>query len=131
MKLKITYWIATGLLSLVYIGGGIFYLTSPEMVQGMYAALGYPAYLILPLAIAKLAGAAAILSRVNVRLSDLAYAGMFFHLILAISAHINAADGGFVPALVALIALIVSFQLQNVARKDPSTSVVPMGAVAA
>ena len=128
MKLKITYWVATGLLSLVYIGSAIFYLTSIEMVQGMYAALGYPAYLVVPLAVAKLAGAAAILSRVSIRLSDLAYAGMFFHLLLAISAHINAGDGGFVPALVALIALGVSFQLQNAVRKTPSESVIPLGA---
>jgi hypothetical protein len=59
---------------------------------------------------------AAILSRVSVALSDLAYAGMFYHLLLAFSAHVNAGDGGFAPALIAVCLLIVSFFTQNAAR---------------
>ena len=65
----------------------------------------------------------AVLSRISVPLSDLAYAGMFFHLLLAISAHLNAGDGGFFPALVGLVLLLVSFFTQNQARKRPSPNV--------
>jgi hypothetical protein len=55
-----------------------------------------------------------------VPLSDLAYAGMFYHLLLAISAHLNAGDFGFPPATVMLICMIVSFFTQNAARKGVS-----------
>ena len=63
---------------------------------------------------------AAILSRMSVALSDLAYAGMFYHLLLALSAHINAGDGGFPPAAAGLCVLIVSFLTQNAGRAKKS-----------
>ena len=63
---------------------------------------------------------AAILSRVNLALSDLAYAGMLYHLLLALSAHINAGDGGYAPAIIGLGLLIVSFYTQNAARAKQS-----------
>lgn len=118
--IRIVYWGATGLLALIYLGGGVFYLTSVAAVAELYGTLGYPAYLIIPLALAKLAGAVAILVRRPVWLSDLAYAGMFFHLILAVSAHVAAADGGFLPATVALLLLLASFFTQNAVRTGDS-----------
>lgn len=117
---RIVYWGATGLLAFIYLGGGVFYLTSHATVAELYGTLGYPAHLVIPLAIAKLAGAAAILVRRPVWLSDLAYAGMFFHLLLALMAHIAANDGGFLPAIVALILLGVSFFTQNAVRRPAS-----------
>jgi len=127
MNIKWLYWIATVLLSLVYIGGGVFYLTSIPMVQGMFVQFGYPAYIVPILAVVKLFAAATILSRVSVALSDLAYAGMFFHLILAAGAHIGVGDPGFAPALVGLVLLVVSFLTQNAARRKQS----PYGSMAA
>jgi hypothetical protein len=83
--------------------------------------LGYPAYLVPVLIVVKLLGVAAILSRFRVALSDLAYAGMFFHLLLAFSAHLNAIDfGGAVPSVAGLLAVVVSFLTQNAARATPS-----------
>ncbi|MCR5860277.1 hypothetical protein [Mesorhizobium sp. J428] len=32
---RITYWIATGFVALVYLGGAIFYVTANDMVTGM------------------------------------------------------------------------------------------------
>lgn len=100
------------------------YLTKGEMVRQALGALGYPAYLVPILIAVKLLGVAAILSRISVRLSDLAYAGMFFHLLLALSAHLNAGDGGFAPAVVGLLALAASFWTQNAARvkKSPNAA---------
>ena len=120
MKLKLVYWISTGLVALMYLGSTAFYASSYAMVTEMYGGLGYPAYLVAVLIIAKPLGVAAILSLYSIALSDLAYAGMFFHLLLAASAHINAGDGGFVPAIVGLIALLVSFFTQNAVRKGVS-----------
>lgn len=120
MKMKIIYWASTGLLSLLYLGGAAFYLTQKGVVVDMLGGLGYPAYLVVLLPIVKILGPLAILVRKPVALSDLAYGGMFFHLLLAISAHINAGDGGFGPALVGLVLLLVSFFTQNAVRKSHS-----------
>ena len=69
---------------------------------------------------AKVLGAIATLVRRPVWLSDLAYAAMFFHLLLAVSAHVDVSDGGFTPALVGVVLLAVSFFAQNKAREAPS-----------
>lgn len=120
MKLKWIYWIATSLLALIYLAGGAYYLSDIAGVQRIFPTLGYPPYLVPILAVLKPLAAVTILWRFNVALSDLAYAGMFYHLLLAISAHLNAGDYGFGPALVGLVALLVSFATQNAARRKPS-----------
>jgi hypothetical protein len=117
---KYAYWISTALISLLYLASATIYLTQGDMVRQALGGLGYPAYLMPVLIVVKILGVAAILSRVSVALSDLAYAGMFYHLLLAFSAHLNAGDGGFAPALIGLGLLIVSFFTQNAAREAPS-----------
>ncbi|UOV05448.1 DoxX family protein [Pseudoxanthomonas mexicana] len=120
MARKYAYWISTTLLCLLYLASVTMYLTMGEQVRQSFAALGYPSYLREVLIVAKLLGVVAVLSRRSIALSDLAYAGMFFHLLLAFSAHINAGDGGFVPAVLGFIALLISFRTQNVARAKKS-----------
>ena len=121
MSIKWVYWAATVLLSLIYVGGGLMYLSNITMVQGLFVNFGYPAYIVPVLAVVKLAAAATILSRFNVALSDFAYAGMFFHLILAAGAHIGLADfAGLPPSLIGLVLLTVSFLTQNRVRRMQS-----------
>lgn len=130
-SVKISYWAATGLVALVYLGGATFYITAHDMVAGMYEGLlNYPTYLIWPLAILKIVAAIVILLRPSTFLSDFAYAAMFWHLLLAASAHIAAGDPGWAPAIVALIALIVSFLTQNRvrAKKSPYGDLLTKGA---
>jgi hypothetical protein len=122
-KGKVVYWTSTGLLCLLYAGQVAFYLTQRPMIEEAYAWFGYPAYLINLLIIAKIAAPLAILTRVSVRLSDLAYAGMFYHLLLAISAHLNTGDGGYAPAVLMLALLVASFLSQNAGRKVASPNV--------
>jgi len=118
---KIVYWIATGLVALVYLGGATFYITSHDMVAGMYEGLlRYPTYIIWPLAILKIVAAVMILWRPSTFLSDFAYAAMFWHLLLAASAHLAAGDPGWPPAIVAWVLLIVSFLTQNRVRATKS-----------
>jgi hypothetical protein len=117
---KYLYWASTLALCLIYASGAAFYLAQRPMVEEGFAAFGFPAYLITVLIAAKIAAPLAILSRVSVPLSDLAYAGMFFHLLLAISAHLNAGDPGYLPALLAFALMLTSFFTQNAARKAPS-----------
>lgn len=121
MKRKYAYWISTALLCLLYLASAIFYATQGEKVRQAFAAVGYPGYLVSILMVVKVLGVAAILSRINVWLSDLAYAGMFFHLLLAISAHVHAGDyAGAPPAAIGFLVLIVSFVTQNAARARKS-----------
>ena len=117
---KYAYWISTALVCLLYVASATMYLTMADQVRQSLAGLGYPAYLREILITVKILGVVAILSRVSVRLSDLAYAGMFYHLLFAFSAHINAHDGGFFPAVAGFLALVVSFLTQNAARAKKS-----------
>lgn len=120
---KVVYWVSTGLLCLMYLAGAAMYLTQRPMVEQGFQMFGFPAYLVTVLIVVKIAAPLAILSRVSVGLSDLAYAGVLYHLLLALSAHLNAGDGGFVPALVGLALLAASFLTQNIGRRVASPNV--------
>jgi hypothetical protein len=122
-KGKVAYWASTVLLCLIYGAGAVMYIIQRPLVEEGFAFFGYPSYLVVVLIVVKILAPLAILSRASVKLSDLAYAGMLFHLLLAISAHLNAGDGGFVPALIALAFLATSFMTQNLARKRRSSNV--------
>lgn len=120
MQKKI-YWAATAVILLIYLAGGLMYVTKTAMVQQMWGVLGYPAYLVPILGVLKLAGAITIAWRFSVALSDLAYAAMFFHLLLALSAHLNVGQySEAIPAVVGIAALLTSFFTQNSARRTPS-----------
>lgn len=105
---KIIYWIATGLLTALMLMSISMYFMKYEMVSATFTKLGFPAYLVYPLAIAKLLGLIAILSKKSELLKEWAYAGFFFDFLLAFSAHIAANDGEFGMALIAIVLLIVS-----------------------
>jgi hypothetical protein len=116
-----TYWISTALLSLLYLTSAYMYVTKGGWVRQVVADLGYPAYLVPVMIAVKVLGVAAILSRFSVALSDLAYAGIFYHLLLSGLAHLGVRKpGGALPAAVGLALLIASFVTQNAAREFPS-----------
>ena len=116
---KYAYWVSTTLLALLYSAGATYYFSDLDGVRRTFSELGYPAYLVTYIAIVKLLAAIAVVSRVSIALSDLAYAGMLYHLLLAVSAHLHA-GGSAVPALVGLVLLLVSFLTQNSARAKKS-----------
>jgi len=105
---KAIYWISTGLLSVLMIMNAVIYVIQNEMVSETFIRLGYPAYIIYPLAIVKILGIIAILTRRSKFLKEWAYAGFFFDFVLAFTGHLNAGDGEFAPALVAIILVLVS-----------------------
>lgn len=129
MSATIVYWVSTALLSLLYLSSAFLYLTKGAWVRQTLTGLNYPAPYLVPLMIVvKVLGALAVLSRVSVPLSDLAYAGMFYHLILSGSAHLGVRKpAGALPAVIGLALLAASFATQNAARDVPS----PYGLVAA
>lgn len=122
MILITTYWISTILLSLLYLSSAFLYVTKERWVRQTLAELNYPAPYLVPLMIVvKLLGPAAILLHFNMLLSDLAYAGIFFHLLLSGSAHLGVRKPkGALPALIGLILLAASFTTQNAAREVSS-----------
>ena len=93
------------------------------MVAQMMPQLGYPVYLTYLLPVVKVLGPLAILSRLSVALSDLAYAGMFFHLLLAFSAHLTSGVPGWPGAVVLFALMLISFFTQNAVRKPQSPHV--------
>lgn len=128
MAANYAYWISTALLSLLYLTSATMYVVKREWVRQNLIEFGYPSYLVSVLTVVKILGVIAILSRVNVPLSDLAYAGIFYHLLLAALAHVGVRKpSAALPAAVGLVLLIVSFTTQNTARDVPS----PYGVIAA
>lgn len=121
-----TYWISTALLSLLYLTSAYMYVTKGDRVRQILTDLGYPAYLVPVMIAVKVLGVAAILLRVSVELSDLAYAGIFYHLLLAGLAHLGVRKpSAALPAAVGLALLATSFVTQNAARAIPSPYVQP------
>lgn len=115
------YWMATSLLVLLYLTSAVTYMIKTEWVRQTIIGLGYPPYLVHILTAVKLAAVAAILVRFNVAISDLAYAGMLFHLLLSALAHIGVRKhAGALPALIGLALLVASFATQNDGREVPS-----------
>lgn len=103
------YLISTGLLSLLMLFSAGMYFFNHDMVRDTFTHLGYPTYIIYPLAIAKILGLVAIWTKKSNWLKEWAYAGFFFDFVLALSAHISVADGEYAPAALAIVLLIVSY----------------------
>ncbi|WEX89520.1 DoxX family protein [Sinorhizobium garamanticum] len=115
------YWISTALLSLLYLASACMYATKGDWVRQALADLGYPRYLVPILTIVKVLGVVAIVLRFSAGLSDLAYAGMFYHLLLSGLAHLGVRKpSSALPAAVGLALLAASFLTQNAAREIPS-----------
>jgi DoxX-like family len=112
--LRILYWIVTGLLCLLMVFAAFNYIFKHELIVDVFRKLGFPTYIIYPLAAAKMLGVAAILTKRSKRLKEWAYAGFFFNFLLALSAHINANDGiNALPAAICLVLLIGSYTIDR------------------
>ncbi|MFK0167146.1 DoxX family protein [Rhizobium sp. NPDC090279] len=122
MTVIYTYWISTALLSALYLSSAALYLSKKEFVAKAQADLGYHVPHLVPLmVVVKILGPLAILARVSLPLSDLAYAGVFYHLVLSGMAHLGVRSvKGAMPAAIGLVLLAISFATQNYARDVPS-----------
>lgn len=114
-KVKIGFWVVTGLAA-AFIGfGSVYDIINNEMVRGAMSLLGYPMYLAPFLGVAKLLGVLAILYQKWPKLTEWAYAGLTFELIGGAYSHIAAGQGvsAAVPALIALVLVIGSYCLNQ------------------
>ncbi|WP_375436849.1 DoxX family protein [uncultured Hymenobacter sp.] len=89
-KLQITYWAFTSLLVALMTASAIPDLVSAPEAVVYFKHLGYPAYLLPFLGVAKLLGAVAVLVPGFPRVKEWAYAGFFFDLTGALYSHVAA-----------------------------------------
>lgn len=104
---KMIYWVSTLIMCAIFAFSAGMYFTKYDMVVGFFEQLNYPAYIVYPLAIAKVLGIVAILSKQSKMLKEWAYAGFFFDAVLATAAHHYNGDGVGLSA-VAIFAILVS-----------------------
>ena len=118
--MKIAYYIIKSLLSLMMVGSATMYLVSRPDVVIEFNNLGFPEWIITPLAIAKYLGVVAIWGLLKIegadRLRDFAYAGFFFNFALAAGGHWHAGDGEFGAPLMAMALLIATAVLRSKLR---------------
>lgn len=105
---RIIYWAATGLLCLLLVGSAANYtFNHAAMVEGV-KQLGYPPYILYPLAVAKLLAVATLLLNRSVVLREWAYAGLFFNFVLALGAHLTSGVPGAPFVVIAFGLLLTS-----------------------
>lgn len=112
-KNKLVYYIATGFFSASMSISIIMYFFAHDMAVEAFTNLGFPTFIIYPLAIAKLLGLIAIWTNKSKTLKEWAYAGFTFNLLLGVAAHINVNDGEFIPAAIALVLVTISRIMHN------------------
>jgi hypothetical protein len=109
MTLKIAkriYWTGAVLTSLWFGASGFFELTRNPIVWEITLKLGYPAYFIYVLGVAKLSGIIVLLIPDKLlRLKEWVFAGIFFDIIFAFTSKLNVV--GPVATVDAIIAFIM------------------------
>ena len=110
---KIIYWIVTVMMCLLFLFSAGMYFTKYEMVKGFFQTLGFPTWIVYPLAVAKVLGVIAVLSRQSKMLKEWAYAGFFFDAVLATTAHYMAGHGLLGLSSIAIFLVLVSRALDG------------------
>ena len=106
---NILYWVFTILFAGLMIFSAIPNIKLDEPTMEMFVkGLGYPAYFIQMLGIAKVVGSIAILiPGLNKTVKEWAYAGLFFDLAGAVFSGIAAAQGAVDPRMIGMLIWIL------------------------
>lgn len=113
---NLIYWFATSLLSALLLFGASMHLLNNADVVVAYNELGYPTYLIFPMAFAKVLAVVAIISSKSQFLKNLAYAGVFYNLLLAFISHLAISDGAGLLSFLGLILLGISYLFHRIIK---------------
>jgi ABC-type Mn2+/Zn2+ transport system permease subunit len=108
-NIKIAHWIFTGLISALLLMSAGMYIAKYDEVAPVFGDLGFPVWLIYPMAVAKFLGVIMLLTKFNKWLTEWAYAGIFFNLMLALGAHLSVGDGDAIPPVVGMALLFGSY----------------------
>jgi len=114
-KIKIFYWIVTGLFLLMMTFSGIASLASREQSMQVFNSINMPSYLIPFISIAKILGVIAILVPGYPRLKEWAYAGLIYDLIGAAYCNYSVGKpaGEWAPILIFLLIAFASYFLYH------------------
>jgi hypothetical protein len=114
-KIRIFYWITTGLFLLMMAFSSISSLASPEKAVAFFNTISMPSYLISFLSVAKLLGVIAILVPGYPRIKEWAYAGLTFDLIGAVYCNyaVGKPTGEWMPILIFVALAFVSYFLYH------------------
>ena len=112
---KIIYYAATALFTLLMLFSAGMYIFNNEAIVEAFTKLGYPTYIIYPLAVAKILGLIAIWYRKINWLKEWAYAGFFFNLTLSLAAHFVINTDNHLNALLAMVFMLISYISQKYA----------------
>jgi len=121
MGRKVIYWIATALLALELVLGGVWDVLRVPQVHVVIDRLGYPAYFLVILGIWKLLGAVAITVPRFPRLKEWAYAGVVFDLTGALVSNVvsGITDAGTLAYLVLMMGVTAaSWALRPAGRRN-------------
>ena len=114
----VAYWLATGVL-VFCMTGGIFELVGAKATVDGITRLGYPAYILPALGLAKILAMLAILWPGLPRLKEWAYAGIFFNMVGATVSHVGHDDPPWTLVVTVAIAAItlISWALRPHGRR--------------
>ena len=114
-KIDIFYWLVTGLMSVLLLLSAFPDITKSADALAFFKHLGYPEYLLPFIGVMKISGVATILIPRFPKLKEWAYAGLVFDTLGAAYSHISSGDefGEWLPALVALILIVISYVLHT------------------
>ncbi|QNF33981.1 DoxX family protein [Adhaeribacter swui] len=126
-KTKIIYWIFTGLVAALLGFGSIFDAISAQEAVDYVTRLGYPAYLVPFLGVAKLLGIFAILIPGYPRLKEWAYAGLIFDLVGAMYSHFSRGDApaNWLPILLPILLVAGSYGYYHKLQKARDSENLP------
>lgn len=113
---RLIYWTSTVLLSAAMLFSGIFSFIDDQHPMEEYTKLGYPVYLIRFVAIAKILAVLTLLNNRFKRLTEWAYAGLFFDFVLAFQAHYMIKDGEHYGVLPMIAILLISYFYKDLVR---------------
>ncbi len=118
-KLQATvFWLATAYV-LYLLGFSVWaYHAKHEMISAYFNTLGYPSYLVYPLAYLKLLAIVIIVSHRYNDLRDMAYAAYFINMIMALVGHAVHGDM-YLHAAIGATCLAISYLLGNKVRGRP------------
>lgn len=111
--IKISYWAVTGLLAAMYLMSASMYVFNHSYVAAEVVKMGFPTFIIYPLAGLKLIGAIVLLIPKKSSIKEWVYSAMFFNILLAFGGHLNANDGEFGGAVIAMVLLLSSYFLSK------------------
>ncbi|WP_221567871.1 DoxX family protein [Alkalihalobacillus sp. TS-13] len=123
-KIMITYWIFTGLLAALMLFGAIPDIMSDPAAVALFDHLGYPAYILPFIGVAKLLGVIALLVPGFPRVKEWAYAGFVIDLTGAMYSTIAVGDpaSGLVVFLIGYVLIAGSYITHHKRQKIISSN---------